>query len=61
MKATPVLYKNLPAVELKNGRYAVTVLPGEGAKIVSFRTLPDGREYLWQNPSPVYSHTGLFD
>ncbi|MBP5255765.1 MAG: hypothetical protein J6Z80_01795 [Clostridia bacterium] len=61
MKISPVFYKNVPAVELSTGKYSVTVLPGEGGKITSFRTLSDGREYLWQNPSPVYSHIGLSD
>lgn len=61
MTVTPTIYKNVPAVTLENARYRLTLLPGEGAKLVSFQTVADGREFLWQNPAPQYGHIGLTD
>ncbi len=60
MNITETMYKNVPAIRLENDRYSLTVLPGEGAKIVSFQT-KNGQEFLWQNPNPTYGHIGLSD
>lgn len=47
-------YKDVPAVELKNEKYKIIVLPEDGAKIVSFVTVDDGKEYFYQNQSEKY-------
>ncbi len=61
MKFSAVFYKNVPAVAIETEKYAVTVLPGEGGKIASFRTVSDGWEYLWQAPGERYLHVGRYD
>ena len=54
-------YKNVFALELKTKYNSILVLPSEGGKIASFKSLTTGKEYMLQNPSPKFLHIGLKD
>lgn len=54
-------FKDVPALELITKNSIATVLPSEGGKIASFKDRAYGKEYLLQNPSKNFLHTGLGD
>lgn len=54
-------FKDAFAFELITKRNTAKVVPLEGGKIASFRDRASGKEYLLQNPSEKFLHTGLSD
>lgn len=47
-------YKGFPAVLLRSAMLEIIVIPSLGAKAVSLRFLPTGRQWLWQDPTRPY-------
>lgn len=44
-------YKDIESVVFLNGHFAATFLPGQGAKMASFKELSNRKEYLTQRES----------
>lgn len=57
----PSSFKDVFAFELITACAVALVLPSEGGKMASFRNRVSGKEYLLQNASPTFLHTGLSD
>jgi len=47
-------YKDAPAVVLESETVRAVLLPQFGSKLASLVWKPQGRELLWQNPSPAF-------
>lgn len=54
-------FKNVLAFELITKSNTAKVVPLEGGKIASFKDRKSGKEYLLQNPSEKFLHTGFDD
>ena len=56
-----VKFKDVFGFELTTAQNIAIILPHEGGKIASFRDRASGKEYLLQNSSETFLHTGLND
>ena len=61
MQTRHIYYKDVPAIELITKTVRAVVVPMQGGKVASFRSLASGKEYLLQNPSPSFLKMGMQD
>ena len=61
MMIKQVFYKDVPAFELTTSTVRAIVVPMQGGKMVSFRSVNGSKEYLLQNPSKRFLKMGMQD
>ena len=58
MKTTDSQLDGFEVIELANDAVRIAVMPALGAKVISLRYLPTGRERMWSRPrQPQFSRT----